>query len=60
MGFISLSFLFGDAAARALIGRLIHLGLGWRGLFIVSAGVLAWLELRYQPHWTPCARQVAG
>ena len=41
MGIISLSYLFGDAAARALIGRLIHLGLGWRGVFIVAAGVLA-------------------
>ena len=41
MGIISLSFLFGDAAARALIGRLIHLGLGWRGVFVVAAVVLA-------------------
>ena len=41
MGVISLSFLFGDAAARALIGGLIHAGLGWRGIFFVAAGVLA-------------------
>src|SRR5262249_44403837 len=41
MGIISLSYLFGDAASRALIGRLIHAGLGWRGGCLVAAGVLA-------------------
>ena len=41
MGVISLSFLFGDAAARAFIGWLIDAGLGWRGVFWVAAGVLA-------------------
>jgi OPA family glycerol-3-phosphate transporter-like MFS transporter len=41
MGVISLSFLFGDAAARELIGRLIDSGLGWRGVFWVAGGVLA-------------------
>jgi OPA family glycerol-3-phosphate transporter-like MFS transporter len=41
MGVISLSFLFGDAAARAFIGQLIGAGLGWRGVFLVAAGVLA-------------------
>ncbi len=42
MGIISLSFLFGDAASRYFIGWLIaELGLGWRGVFWVAAGVLA-------------------
>lgn len=41
MGVISLSYLFGDAAARAFMGRLLHLGLGWRSVFFVAAGVLA-------------------
>ena len=41
MAFVSLSYLFGDAAARAFLGSLIDLGLGWRGLFAASAGVLA-------------------
>ncbi len=42
MGIISLSFLFGDAAARAFMGWLIgQVGLGWQGVFGVAAGVLA-------------------
>ncbi len=41
MGVISLSFLFGDAAARAFMGRLIRAGLGWREVFWVAGGVLA-------------------
>jgi sugar phosphate permease len=41
MGVISLSYLFGDAAARTFIGSLIDAGLGWRGVFWVAAGVLA-------------------
>ncbi len=42
MGIISLSFLFGDAAARAFIGWLIRdLGLDWHGVFWASGGVLA-------------------
>jgi sugar phosphate permease len=41
MGVISLSFLFGDAAARLFIGQLMKAGLGWRGVFWVAAGVLA-------------------
>jgi OPA family glycerol-3-phosphate transporter-like MFS transporter len=40
MGIISLSFLFGDAAARAFIGRLIFAGLGWHAIFWVAGGVL--------------------
>ena len=41
MAVISLSFLFGDALARAFMGRLIEAGLGWRGVFWVGAGVLS-------------------
>jgi OPA family glycerol-3-phosphate transporter-like MFS transporter len=42
MAIISLSFLFGDAAARAFIGWLIKgLGLGWQGVFWVAGSVLA-------------------
>jgi OPA family glycerol-3-phosphate transporter-like MFS transporter len=41
MGVISLSFLFGDAAARYFIGQLIEHGLGWRGVFWTAAAVLA-------------------
>jgi sugar phosphate permease len=43
MGVISLSFLFGDALARAFMGRLIEAGFGWRGVFGVGAGVLGTL-----------------
>jgi sugar phosphate permease len=41
MGVISLSYLFGDAAARYFIGHLISAGLGWRGVFLVAAAVLS-------------------
>jgi OPA family glycerol-3-phosphate transporter-like MFS transporter len=43
MGAISLSFLFGDAAARGFMRLLIDGGLGWRGVFWVAAAVLAML-----------------
>jgi OPA family glycerol-3-phosphate transporter-like MFS transporter len=43
MGVISLSFLFGDAAARTFMGFLIDAGLGWRGVFWIAGGVLALL-----------------
>ncbi len=41
MGIISLSYLFGDAAARQFMGLLIAGGLGWRGVFFTTAAVLA-------------------
>jgi OPA family glycerol-3-phosphate transporter-like MFS transporter len=39
MGFLSLSFLIGDAAARQSMGSLIQHGYGWRALFYLAAGV---------------------
>jgi OPA family glycerol-3-phosphate transporter-like MFS transporter len=41
MGILSLSYLFGDAAARAFMGVLLDYHLGWRSVFFVTAGVLA-------------------
>jgi sugar phosphate permease len=40
MGVISLSYLFGDAAARQFMGWLLRQGFGWRGVFLAAAGVL--------------------
>src|SRR5262249_2129855 len=41
MAVISLSFLFGDALGRYLLGQLIAFGLDWRALFMCAAGVVA-------------------
>jgi OPA family glycerol-3-phosphate transporter-like MFS transporter len=55
MGVISLSYLFGDAAARWFMSLLIELGLGWRDVFWAAAGVLLlltianWLWLKESP-----------
>jgi OPA family glycerol-3-phosphate transporter-like MFS transporter len=40
MGAISLSYLFGDAAARQFMALMIGHGLGWRTVFQVAAGTL--------------------
>jgi sugar phosphate permease len=40
MGVISLSYLLGDAGARAFMGALIAHGFGWRGVFAAAAAVL--------------------
>jgi OPA family glycerol-3-phosphate transporter-like MFS transporter len=40
MGVISVSFLFGDAASKALYGALIGQGVGWRGLYYAGAAIL--------------------
>ena len=45
MAAVSLSYLFGDALARAFLGAMIDLGMGWRGLFVASAGVLAMIGM---------------
>ncbi len=41
MGLISLSYLFGDAASRKFMSKLIEWGLTWQQIFFVAAGVLA-------------------
>ena len=41
MGALSLSFLFGDFAARKFMAMLIGNGFGWRQIFFVCAGILA-------------------
>jgi OPA family glycerol-3-phosphate transporter-like MFS transporter len=45
MGLISLSFLFGDAVSRRFMGALISRGMGWKGVFLVTASVLSVLLL---------------
>jgi OPA family glycerol-3-phosphate transporter-like MFS transporter len=40
MGVLSLSYLFGDAVARAYLGAFAAAGYGWRQLFTVAAGSL--------------------
>ena len=41
MGFISLSYLFGDFLSRLFLSELIARGVNWQGVFYASAGVLA-------------------
>jgi OPA family glycerol-3-phosphate transporter-like MFS transporter len=41
MAVISLSYLFGDAAARQFMAMLIAKGFGWREVFYVAGGTLA-------------------
>ncbi len=45
MGVMSLSFLFGDAIGRHLMGLLIAYGLGWRSVFLAAASSLLALFL---------------
>ncbi|MGI4884107.1 MAG: MFS transporter [Janthinobacterium lividum] len=45
MGLLSLSYLVGDIAAKLLLGQLLAQGLGWRGLFLAAAAVLAAVAL---------------
>jgi sugar phosphate permease len=40
MAVLSLSYLFGDAACRWIMSRLMVFGLGWRGVFLAAAGSL--------------------
>lgn len=40
MGVLSLSYLFGDAAARAYLGAFVKAGFAWRDLFLIAAGTL--------------------
>jgi sugar phosphate permease len=41
MAVLSLSYLFGDAACRWIMSRLMVVGFGWRGVFLAAAGSLA-------------------
>jgi len=45
MGVISLSYLFGDAVARAFMGRLFAAGFSWRGIFAIAGSILGILWL---------------
>jgi MFS transporter, OPA family, glycerol-3-phosphate transporter len=55
MAVLSLSFLFGDAAGRFALGRLMASGFGWRAVFFASAATLgliaaaSWALLRNSP-----------
>jgi OPA family glycerol-3-phosphate transporter-like MFS transporter len=39
IGFLSISYLVGDAVARQSMGKLLELGFGWRALFYYAASV---------------------
>lgn len=41
MAVLSLSYLFGDAGCRWIMGQLMAHGMGWRGVFYVDAASLA-------------------
>jgi OPA family glycerol-3-phosphate transporter-like MFS transporter len=45
MAVLSLSFLFGDAVGRFLLGLLLQNGLGWRAVFFAAAAMLASVAL---------------
>ena len=45
MAVLSLSFLFGDAGCRWVMGQLMAHGVGWRGVFLAAAGSLTVLLL---------------
>jgi len=45
MAVLSLSYLFGDAACRAIMSQLMAHGVGWRGVFLAGAGSLAALMI---------------
>ena len=45
MGLLSLSYLFGDIVAKLVLGQLLVLGVGWRGLFMAAAAMLAGVAL---------------
>jgi OPA family glycerol-3-phosphate transporter-like MFS transporter len=41
IGVISLSYLFGDALSRWVLGRLLAIGLAWQSVFLVAAAIMA-------------------
>jgi MFS transporter, OPA family, glycerol-3-phosphate transporter len=40
LGILCLSYLFGDVAARLVLGFFADSGIGWRGVFMASAAIL--------------------
>jgi MFS transporter, OPA family, glycerol-3-phosphate transporter len=48
LGILSMSYLIGDAVARAYLGTFIGMGFGWRGVFMVAALTLAAISLLCQ------------
>lgn len=45
MSVLSLSFLFGDAVGRYVLGLMLSNGTSWRGLFVGAAGILGVIGL---------------
>jgi OPA family glycerol-3-phosphate transporter-like MFS transporter len=45
MGILSLSFLFGDAIVRLVLGEIVTRGASWRIVFFTSAAILAVIAL---------------
>ena len=45
MALLSLSYLVGDLVAKLLLGQLLAQGMGWRGLFLTAAALLAGVAL---------------
>jgi len=45
LGFLCLSFFFGDVLAKLVLGKLVDLGLGWRGIFFAAAGIFTTIFL---------------
>lgn len=45
VGFIAVSYLLGDAAARGYFSALVNWGLGWRELYFAAAGALLFIAL---------------
>ncbi|MES2731368.1 MAG: MFS transporter [Bacteroidota bacterium] len=45
MGWLSLSYLFGDILAKLVLGQLLHFHIGWRAIFFIAALILAVIAL---------------
>ncbi len=60
MGFLSMSYLLGDAFARWYLGGFINGGVGWRGLFFIAAGTFAAIGLIASLTLKQSPREVGG